>query len=366
MKKLIYLFSTVFLIINLSSCNDYAKPERKDVIDAVFASGNVFYFDEYNVLGNTDGYIKKILKRQGDSVKAGDKVFLVTNIITASQVEIAELNYQDAITKYAPNSPTLMQKQEQVILAQKQLKKDSIDYARNKRLFQVKAIAAIDLENSEIQYQTSLSNYIVQKNALAEMLENLDLTLRSNRKQLDIQKQSDAYNYLTSGIDGILAELDLNEGDLVTTGAVIAKITGGKPKAKLYVNEVDVNRVKLGQKVLVSLNTMPDQNIEARVTRIYPSFDINDQAFVMEADFVHPPADIYLFTQTQLQANIIIETHKNALVIPTNCLMKNMVQVKGEKKLRPVKTGIVSGTWTEILSGINDNDKLVVFKKKSS
>jgi multidrug efflux pump subunit AcrA (membrane-fusion protein) len=286
------------------------------------------------------------------------------NIITASQVDIAELNYLDAVTKYTPNSPTLMQKKEQVILAQKQLKKDSIDYARNKRLFKANAISALDLENSEIQYQTSHSNYIVQKNSLAETLEDLNLTRRSTQKQLDIQKQSDAYNDLVSGIKGTLAELNLNEGDLVTTGTVIAKITGGKPKAKLYIDETDINRVKLEQKVLVSLNTRADTSIEARVTRIYPSFDITDQAFVAEADFTNPPPGIYLFTQTQLQANIIIGTHKHALIIPTNCIVKNTVQVKGEKEPRQVKTGIVNGTWTEILSGISDNDKLVVPKKK--
>ena len=364
MKKLTYLLLILSFAINFSSCNkQYAKPQRKDVIDAVFASGNVFYFDEYNVVSNTDGYIRKILKRQGDSVKSGENVFVIANIITASQVEIAELNYLDAVTKYTPNSPTLMQKQEQVILAQKQLRKDSIDYARNKRLFKVNAISALDLENSEIQYQTSLSSYIVQKNSLAETLEDLNLTRRSTQKQLDIQKQSDAYNYLTSGIKGVLAELDLNEGDLVTTGTIIAKITGGKAKAKLFIDETDINRVKLGQKVLVSLNTMADSSIEARVTRIYPSFDITDQAFVAEADFVNPP-DIYLFTQTQLQANIIASTHKNALIIPTNCLTKNTVQVKGEKAPRQVQTGIVNGTWTEILSGISDKDELVVPKKK--
>ena len=365
MKKIIYWFSIVPLLINFSSCRnqEYAKPERKDVIDAVFASGNVFYFNEYNVVSNTDGYIRKILKRQGDSVTAGDSIFLIANVIAASQVEIAELNYEDARIKHLPNSPTLMQKREQVILAQKQLQKDSMDYARNKRLFQAKAISALDLENSEIQYQTSRSNYVVQKNSLAEMVEDLELTLRSNQKQLDIERQNEAYNYLTAGINGVLAELDLNEGDLVTAGTIIAKVTGGQAKAKLFVNEVDINRVKLGQKALVSLNTMPDKNLEANITRIYPSFDMNDQAFVVEADFVNIPAGIYLFTQTQLQANIIVDEHKDALVIPTNCLKDGKVQVKGEKELRTIKTGIVNGMWTEILDGITENDELLVLKK---
>jgi len=365
MKKIIYWFSIVPLLINFSSCNkkEYAKPERKDVIDAVFASGNVFYFNEYNIVSNTDGYIQKILKRQGDSINAGDSIFLISNVIASSQVEIAELNVKDAQIKSSPNSPTLIQKREQVILAQKQLQKDSVDYARNKRLFQSRAISALDLENSEIQYQTSQSNYVVQKNALKEMLEELNLTLHNYEKQLEIERQNEAYNYLTSGINGVLAELGLNEGDLVTAGTIIAKIAGGQAKAKLFVNEVDINRVKLGQKALVSLNTMPDKNLAAKVTRIYPSFDMGDQAFVVEADFTDIPAGIYLFTQTQLQANIIVDEHKNALVIPTNCLKGNQVQVKGEKELRTVKTGIVNGMWTEILDGITENDKLLVFKK---
>lgn len=366
MKKLVQSPVLLLLVVAVASChkNEYTKPQRKDIVDAVFASGRVYYYDEYSVVSNTDGYLKKVLKRQGDSVKAGDTLYLVFNTITESQVKIAELNYADAITKYSGSSPTLKQKKEQVALANKQLKKDSMDYARNKRLLQVNAISKLDFENSEIQYQTSLSNYIIQKNSLAETIENLDLTRHSSKKQLEIQQQSDAYNFLTAGIDGVIAELYLNEGDLVTTGVSIAKITGGQVKAKLYIDEVDINNVKVGQQVLISLNTYTQKSLNAKVVKLYPSFDTQDQAFVAEANFIDVPEDVYLFTQTQLQANIIIAEKKQALVIPTAYLVDGRhVMLKGSKEQRQVAVGIKNAMWVEILSGITEADELMRPKK---
>lgn len=366
MKRISHLTIVLILIIYGESCSklEYSKPLHKNMIDAVFASGVIFYYDDYNVVSNTTGYLKKILKRQGDSVEIGERLYVVANIISASQVIIAELNYKDAVTKVLPHSPTLRQKQQQVAMALKQLNKDSIDYARNLRLFKANTISKLDLENSEIQYQNSLSDYIIQQNALAETIEYLYLNRSTSAKQLDIQKQSDIYNFISAEIDGVIADLYLNEGDLVTPGVTIAKISGGKVKAKLYIDESDINRIKPGQKVLVSLNTAVDSILEAVVTKIYPTFDILNQAFVVEADFVPVPHNVYLFTQTQLQANIIISEKKEALIIPTMCLIQgNSVKVKGDKTLRQVVTGIKNESWVEILSGISEEDLLENPKK---
>lgn len=366
MKAIPTICIALFAGFLFAACHkaEYVSPERRDLTDVVFASGNIFYFNEYNVVSNTDGYIRKILKRQNDSVKVDDVLFIVNNTITASQVKIAELNYADALAKVSPQSPTLRQKEEQVALALKQMRKDSVDYERNKRLLRDNAVSVSNLEDAEIRYQTSRSNYIVARNALAEEMTSLRLNYNNTKKQLDIQIQNDRYNYLTSGIDGVLAILNLNEGDLVTTGVVIGKVTGGTPRAKLFVDEIDINRIRLNQKVLVSLNTMTDSALTAVVSKIYPSFDLQNQAFVVEATFVEPSEEVYLFTQTQLQANIVIGEHKQSLVIPTRCLVNGFVEVKGEREPRKVKTGIVNDLWTEVLSGLSEKEILIVPKAK--
>ncbi|MGL6179796.1 MAG: efflux RND transporter periplasmic adaptor subunit, partial [Tannerellaceae bacterium] len=351
------LCSLPLILLILFSCkeNKDIKPERKDIIDAVFASGVLFYEDEYNVVSNSNGYLDKVYKREGDSVRSGECIYVISNDVAKSQVDIAKFNYKDAITKVAPHSATLKQVEEQVTLSEKQMMKDSIDYERNKRLYALKSISTLDYENAEIQYQTSKTNYIVQRNLLETTLENLKLARDNAKKQLDIQHQANNYNMLYAAIDGVLAQLLVNSGDLVTVGMPIAKITGGNLKVKLYIDEGDINRVKYGDTVLVSLNTMPEKNIVAILDKIYPNFDNQDQAFVAEAGFIKLPEDIYLFSQTQLQANIIVGEHKNALVIPIAYINNGEVFPKDKKLGVKVQLGIVSDNWVEIVSGIDDN-----------
>ena len=60
---------------------------------------------------------------------------------------------------------------------------------------------------------------------------------------------------------------------------------------------------------------------------------------------------------TQLQANVVIGTKKNALVIPRNYLgYGNKVKLSGQEDFKIVKTGFVSSEWVEILDGVNEAD----------
>ena len=63
---------------------------------------------------------------------------------------------------------------------------------------------------------------------------------------------------------------------------------------------------------------------------------------------------------TQLQANIIVGTKANALVMPRNFLdYGNRVKVKGTDEPILIKTGFVSNEWVEIIEGVKESDILI-------
>jgi len=72
---------------------------------------------------------------------------------------------------------------------------------------------------------------------------------------------------------------------------------------KLYIAEDDIQGVKLGQQTLVSLNSSKNQVLKATITKIYPAFDTNEQAFIAEATFIDNPGT--LRNGTQLECNIM-------------------------------------------------------------
>src|SRR6202000_1742923 len=113
---------------------------------------------------------------------------------------------------------------------------------------------------------------------------------------------------------------------------------------------------------LISLNSSKDQVLKATITKIYPSFDTTQQAFIVEAEFKDNPG--ILRNGTQLQCNIIIQEKKNVLVIPTYALINgDYVLLKDHKEKTSVKTGIRTLEWTEILSGLTDKDVITTPKQ---
>ena len=110
-------------------------------------------------------------------------------------------------------------------------------------------------------------------------------------------------------------------------------------------------KLKLGQEVAIRLNTEKEITYKAKLSQILPAFDNTSRSFIAKAYFeTKPKLDI---VGTQLEANIIIGTKKNALVIPSSYLNygNTVILVEDEKNVI-VKTGIVSSEWVEITGGL--------------
>ena len=61
-----------------------------------------------------------------------------------------------------------------------------------------------------------------------------------------------------------------------------------------------------------------------------------------------------------MQANIIVERTKNALLIPRNYVdFACFVQIKGQEEKVKIKTKFMSNEWVQVLSGINENTILI-------
>jgi multidrug efflux pump subunit AcrA (membrane-fusion protein) len=125
----------------------------------------------------------------------------------------------------------------------------------------------------------------------------------------------------------------------------------------LYVAEDDIEKIQLGQQTLITLNTNKDKVHNAKVTKIYPSFDVASQSFIIEATFDELPPQ--LKNATQLQANFIISQKNNALVIPAIYLLDgDTVISKTNHQKIAIKTGIKTIEWVEVVNGLKDNEKL--------
>jgi len=338
--------------------NKEVQAQRREIIDAVFGNGHLENYDQYSVMANAQGYLKAVNIVEGDSVKKGQVLYRLSNEVQQAQVGNALNNLQFAKENVSSGSPQIAQLELQIAQAEDKARTDSLNYARYSRLVQTNAVSKMDFDNTRLQYQSSVSSLKVLKKNLADLRHTLNLNLANARSQYDVQQQTNDYYSITAKADGVVLSVNKKTGDYVKPGDQIAQIGAGATVIKLYVAEDDIKRVKVGQTALISLNSSREHIYKAIVTKIYPQFNTDQQAFTIDARFTDQPAES--INGTQLQGNIIIEDKKDALVIPSYYLLPgDAVLVKGHQEKVAVKTGIRTLDYTEILGGITAHDILI-------
>jgi len=148
-----------------------------------------------------------------------------------------------------------------------------------------------------------------------------------------------------------------NQGEIITPQMPVAKIGSAQSFViEMLIDEVDIAKVEIGQKILISLDAYPKQSFEAKLTKIYPAKDERTQTFRIEANFVQSPAKLY--PGLSGEANIVIATKSNVLTIPNEYLNADN-EVKTKDGLKKVEIGLRSMDRTEIRSGIDASTELV-------
>lgn len=339
-------------------------PQRRDVVDAVFASGNIDTRNGYKVIANTDGYLQTVYVSEGDTVAQGRMLFRLDGRTQSTQVGNADDNLKFAQTNREPGSPQLEQLNFQIYQAIEKFRIDSTNFRRYERLLPSQAVARVDYDNALLAMQNSATNLQVLEKNKADLEHNLSLGVDNARAQLRIQQLGNDYYQVAAAHPGIVLTVAKRAGELVRKGDVLATVAAGNVYAKLFIAEDDIRQVQTGQEVLITLNTDKDRVYRATLTKIYPSFDDSDQAFIAEAQFADTlPQN--LKDGTQLQSNIIISEKKNVLVIPTVYLEPgDKVVLKEGNKDTAIRTGIRNLDYTEVLGGLSEQDVILLPKRE--
>jgi multidrug efflux pump subunit AcrA (membrane-fusion protein) len=368
MKKIrsIYILALVTLI-SLAACKpkyDEVSPKLAPITEAVFASGSIEANNAFVLTGLSDAFIIKSNVVENDLVHSGDVLFVLDNRQQHEQVQQAATNLQYAAINAAVNSPTLLQIKANIVAAKAKLQTDSANMGRYIHLYKTNSVSRQEYDNAILTYKTSLSSLQALQESLRASEQKTKQDLDISRSQLDNAKAGNEYYNLTSPGTYRVYQIFKKTGELVRRGDQVAKL--GDPDTlivTLDIDETNIDKVQLGQQVIVELNTQKNKPYEARISKIYPHFNETNQSYKVEARFSQNVPE--LIAGTQLQANIIVNKKDNALLIPRKYFLNdNKVLVKKGSKYDTtvIKPGIVSDDWVEVLSGITTNDKVAKLK----
>jgi RND family efflux transporter MFP subunit len=165
------------------------------------------------------------------------------------------------------------------------------------------------------------------------------------------QRRSDLV--VTAPIDGVVLRRDGEIGEMAELKDALFWVGAPKPlRITAEVDEEDIARVHVGQKVLIKADAFADRVLEARVDRITPKGDPINKTFRVR---VILPDDSPLLIGMTTEINIIIAERADALLIPAAALIDGKVLAveNGAVPLRPVTLGIRGRTQVEIKDGLD-------------
>jgi HlyD family secretion protein len=180
---------------------------------------------------------------------------------------------------------------------------------------------------------------------------------------------------LVAPFDGIVSAVNIEAGQTVSASTVAIEIVDPSVvEVSATVAEVDVPQVKVGQKVTISLDALPDDEFSGVVSTI--SIVGNSQSGVVSYPVsitLDVPSGVVLRGGMSGTATITTMEIDNVLLVPAAAVSGAStnnptvtVMVNGTPEARQVKLGQSNDVYTQILSGLNAGDEIVVAYTSSS
>jgi macrolide-specific efflux system membrane fusion protein len=178
---------------------------------------------------------------------------------------------------------------------------------------------------------------------------------------------------LAAPIDGEVIVATTQPGQTVTASDAVL-VLSDRLIVRAQVDEVDIGKITVGKKAIVSLDAYPEEKIDAVVDHIYYESKTVNNVTIYEVDLM--PAEVPLFFRSGMNAtvNFIEESKEGVLLIPIEAVFKekgnDYVWVKQNDNPEPLKALITLGLSddknVEVLSGINQDDKILLKMSKYS
>jgi HlyD family secretion protein len=354
-----YLLFAFFLLVAMSckKKTEVTSPTVVNISESVYASGIVKSKNQYQVYSTVNGLIQEIIVTEGDLVKKGDPLFKILN-------EPSRLNSSNAklASDYADlkaNADKLKAAKVNSELAHSKLKNDSLLFVRQANLRKQGVGSVVELEQRELAYKNSVTNYEVSLLTYRDLKRQLEFASNQAENNLKISNALAGDYIIKANADGKVYKILKEKGEFVNTQNPVA-ILGDASEfiLEMKVDEFDIVRLREGQKVLFTMDSYKGQVFEAIVTKIEPLMNEQSRSFTVSAQFISKPAVLY--PNLSAEANIVINTKERALTIPRNYLIGDSVVLVNKDERRRVNIGLRDYQKVEILSGLSASE--VIYK----
>ncbi len=316
------------------------SPVRMTIVKKTVAIGKVIPRREIEVKSQVSGVVEKLYVEPGQTVKQGEIIARIA---------------------LRPNMLNVNTAEAQLLSARINLQNQAADLERYEKLREQKVI-------SESEYNQFVTNYNLQKESV-ESAENALLLLKTGATK-DSDKVS---NLIPATIDGTVLDVPNKEGAFIVETSTFQSGTTVATLADMndmifegLVDESEVGKLREGMELVLNVGALEGKPFKATLEFIAPK-GITDQGaikFTIRAA-VELNKDLFLRSNYSANADIVLDKRENVLAINEgNLIIENghtFVEVETapqQFERREVKTGLSDGINIEVVSGLEEGEKI--------
>lgn len=241
--------------------------------------------------------------------------------------------------------------------------------------------AVRDIENAQL----SLRNALIKQKQTKDLYQKQTKTDLWNRQLQEIgvaesrnalsKAQEKLADYsIKAPFDGIVTGLSVESGDSVARDTILASVITPERKIMVTLNEVDAAKVSEGESVMLTFNALPNLRLSGRVSRVATIGKVMQNVVSYEADIELDEQNDMVKPGMSVSADILVAERKGVLLLPNGALSagtdgRSMVKKDTGKRdasgmrltaEQSIQTGLTNDVQTEITSGLNEGDTIVL------
>ena len=314
-----------------------AKIEKGTLVSSISASGNVLTTNTLSISTEASGVVKKVYVKDGDKVYAGQKLAEITlDSAGALASTKAWASLTSAQNSYRSSQASLANTYDQ--------------------------IKGHESDETFAQKETRTKAEVSNDNAWANLV-TANLTYKQTSP------------IITAPFSGIIGSVNLVEGMVLTSANSttsinsqrVAVIKGGSlPVVSVSLSEVDVPKVKVGQKVIVTLDSVSGKTFTGKVATVDRVGSTSNNVTSYPANIKLDSSSDAILPNMAATANIILNTLTDVLIAPvTSIEMQNGINYakvlkNGKQELVEVTLGLSTDDDVEIKSGVTEGQEVVI------
>ncbi len=205
------------------------------------------------------------------------------------------------------------------------------------------------------------------------------IAVEQKEDALTTAKENLANYFIRAPFDCVVADINIKKGESISSGAAVATVITKQKMAEISLNEVDVAKVKVGQKATLTFDAVEDLSITGQVAEIDTLGTVSQGVVTYNVKIVFDTQDDRVKPGMSVAASIVTDVKTNVLMAPNSSIKSSgdatyveilegvAVTDSGSAGIvsaapplqKTVQTGLANDSFTEIVSGLAEGDSII-------